>query len=411
MIQSVTIDNFLGERVTCDLDNPFGHGLNVTGVDGIAPENIGIVTQDLALLDGSVYSSSRAPEREITISFRFLGVGTDDVEQTRHRLYRCFGGLGRPVRLHFQTEDNVLYIDGLVKSSTADIFSDSETAAVTIVCPDPWFRSETVLKTVVFDHINEGEGFEFDAKDYGYEIQNRIEFGSYDSRYAFRDSVSFEVYNPGDRDIGCIIRAMCTKNTDVDGSIKLMHISFENSTTGELSMANLSTEKDEVLEFHQWDIYEMNSIPGYKMINFYKYGVTDERSHARVSDTYKVMPALPWEQVPDFFSKTWAEQAKLMTDYRERYAGWFPRLTEAAYPMGYFQDSELLYNGGKGVPADTYTVTPHLNLYDRNHKWFKLQKGWNTVQVGLRSGHWGDSKNELPNFEVSIEYEPMYEGV
>lgn len=394
MIYKVVVDNFLGESTTCELANPYGHGLNITDISGIGPESISVVTQDLALLDGSVYSSSRAPERDITISFRYLGVESDDVERTRHRMYRAFGGLGRQVRLHFHTGDNVLFIDGYVKDISADIFSADETASVAIVCPDPWFRSETVLKTVLFDHINEQDGFEF-VTDYGYEIQNRYEFGSYDTRYAYRDSVDFDVYNPGDRDIGCVIRAMSLSEDPID----LFHISFTNETTGEFSQANLSTLEGQVLRFNQYDIYEMNSIPGYKMINFYKYA-RNQTVKAAMDEKYDTMPGDPrGTDVANFYTNPWYEQIASLDAYRRLYAKWFDEFTDIAYPM----DST--------VEADTYNIIPHLNLYDRHYKWFKLRKGWNTIGVMLRSGHWGDSGNELPHFEVTIEYEPMYEGV
>ena len=446
MIRSVTIDNFLGESVECVLEDPFEHGLNITSVDGITPEDINVVTQDLALLDGSVYSSSRAPERQIQITFRYYPED-GDIEHARHTMYRYFG-LGRKIRLHFRTDENVLWIDGYVKSSSGDIFSDAETVTVTILCPDPWFRSETVQRTVILDHTNEYEGFEF-VTDYGHEVEEMITFGERDVRDALEHGGNFRVFNPGDRDIGCIIRAMFVPPYPYDQSVNLFHIAFVNNTTGEQSVANLGNStttygKDtQYLTFKPWDVYEMNSIPGYKMINFYRltqskdWVVDDGKALAGARE--RSMPSWPQDNASYWYVdgdpakgvQTRDEQLRQMAEWKRKYYHWATASKDDADGVDYTSTGmrELMYpHGGSIDPKgetdpvsgkwEKYEIKPHLNLYDRHYKWFKLQKGWNDIQVLLLSTDatgsylsWQHAQSEVEKFEITVEYDPLYEGV
>lgn len=452
MIRSVTIDNFLGESVDCVLEDPFAHGLNITDISGITPEDINVVTQDLALLDGSVYSSSRAPERDITITFRYYPAD-GDIEHSRHIMYEYFG-LGRKIRLHFHTDENVLWIDGYVKSSSGDIFSDKETVSVDIVCPDPWFRSETVAKTVLLDHTNERYGFEF-VTDYGHELEDRIEFGESDERYAFRYGINFRVFNPGDRDIGCVIRAMyMPASTSLADTLDLFHIAFVNNTTGEQSVANLGNTREtkaedaNYLTFQPGDIYEMNSIPGYKMINFYRLEKSQKRTQrdgaARAGEREFSEPVYPgtlktyWYVGGDPINGPTAPEERLrqMSEWKRKWHHWATStndetdgidfrghgMLELMYPHGEEPDKTDGTEHDESDPLkgtwEKYRVVPHLNLYDRNYKWFKLQKGWNDIQVLLLSSE--ATGEELPwdaaiynegKFDITIEYDPLYEGV
>ena len=447
MIRAVTIDNFLGESVECVLEDPFEHGLNITSVDGITPEDINVVTQDLALLDGSVYSSSRAPEREISITFRYYPED-GDIEHARHTMYRYFG-LGRKIRMHFRTDENVLWIDGYVKQSSGDIFSDAETVTVTVVCPDPWFRSETVEKTVLLDHINELDAFEF-VTDYGHELEDRIEFGECDSRYAFEHSINFRVFNPGDRDIGCVIRAMFMPNRAAYEELKVFHIAFVNNTTGEQSVANLgntantTADKTNYLTFKPWDIYEMNSIPGHKMINFYRLEQSQHwvqaAGQAQGGARELSCPTYPPDNIDYWYRNadptqptTREEQMAAMAEWKRRYHHWANATNDEQDGADYSKTGmlELLYPHGERTAEDPYDesdptkgkwekyrIIPHLNLYDRHYKWFKLQKGWNEIQVLLLSTTatgtevpWDNAVYNADKFQISIEYDPLYEGV
>lgn len=272
MIESVTITNFLGETVECVLSNPFGHGLNITNITGLGPEEINLVTQDLALIDGSVYSSSRKSQRNIVITYKFIE--TPDIEIVRHRTYDLFG-LGRWVRLIFKTDHRVLWIEGFVESNSPDIFSDGETDQVSIVCPDPWFRSSITDRSVMLDDGDLGTcGFEFET-DYGREMVDRICFS--ERSYSATDH-RYVAYNEGDRDVGFVLRFICKEET------ALSHAYITNVTTNEqmwLHCTNYRTYKP-------GEIYQVNTIPGYKMIYIYE-NQTDENGQFT---GYKIIPTL-----------------------------------------------------------------------------------------------------------------------
>lgn len=418
MIRSVTIDNLMGKQLECVLADPWAHGLNITDVQGITPEGINVVTQDLALLDGSAYSSSRAPERDITINFRYAP-GDGDIEHARHNMYELFS-LGRFVRLYFNTDENFLWIDGIVKDISADIFSNAETASVDITCPDPWFRSSSVEKVVRFTHINEGNAFEFPFS-IGHDPEERVQFGEYDGRWTFKTSNVFRIFNPGDRDIGCVIRAMRTSIGD--DPIEIQHIAFRNITLNETSIAMLnydgttSTDKDEHLDFNWGDVYEMNSIPGYKMINFYKLEL-NEQYKTDLAELYAKYADIPYpmDNHSEWDSMSQDEQIKAIAEWKPKYQEWFEEFNERLRPDGTLvldeatEDDETEKYIPK-IPPNLYTVTKHLNMFDRGHDWIHLRRGWNEIDVTLRSGPIGATQNEVPNFEITIEFDPLYEGV
>lgn len=274
MIQSVEIENFLGEHVECVLTNPFGHGLNITNISGLGPEAINLVTQDLAIIDGSVYSTQRKSERNIVITYRFIEA--PDIETVRHRTYDLFG-LGRWVKLTFNTDHRSLWIEGFVESNEPDIFSDGETSQVSIICPDPWFRANIQNKaTLLGVEDSEPCGFEF-VTDYGFEMADRICFSERTRKtYSSEDEMPeyrYSVYNEGDRDVGFVLRFVCKQETH------LSHAYVINNTTGQMMTLHCSNYR----LYKPGDIYQINTIPAYKMISIYELGS---------DNTYKITPAL-----------------------------------------------------------------------------------------------------------------------
>lgn len=136
MIYTIIATNAKGDSVELDLANPWAGGIAVTGASGLGPAEGTINTVNFATSDGALFNSSRIKSRDIELNLKFLG---SDIEEVRHRLLRYFR-VKHPITLDFITDYRHTYITGHVEKNEIDIFSNSEGADITIVCPNPFFR-------------------------------------------------------------------------------------------------------------------------------------------------------------------------------------------------------------------------------------------------------------------------------
>ena len=136
MIYTIIATNAKGDSVELDLANPWAGGIAVTGASGLGPAEGTINTVNFATSDGALFNSSRIKSRDIELNLKFLG---SDIEVVRHKLLRYFR-VKHPITLDFITDYRHTYITGHVEKNEIDIFSNSEGADLTIVCPNPFFR-------------------------------------------------------------------------------------------------------------------------------------------------------------------------------------------------------------------------------------------------------------------------------
>lgn len=136
MIYTIVATNDKGDSVELDLANPWAGGIAVTGASGLGPADGTINTVNFATSDGALFNSSRIKSRDIELNLKFLG---SDIEAVRHRLLRHFR-VKHPITLDFITDYRHTYITGHVEKNEIDIFSNSEGADITIVCPNPFFK-------------------------------------------------------------------------------------------------------------------------------------------------------------------------------------------------------------------------------------------------------------------------------
>lgn len=136
MIYTIIATNAKGDSVELDLANPWAGGIAVTGASGLGPAEGTINAVNFATSDGALFNSSRIKSRDIELNLKFLG---SDIEAVRHKLLRYFR-VKHPITLDFITDYRHTYITGHVEKNEIDIFSNSEGADLTIVCPNPFFR-------------------------------------------------------------------------------------------------------------------------------------------------------------------------------------------------------------------------------------------------------------------------------
>lgn len=162
MIYTIIATNAKGDSVELDLANPWAGGIAVTGASGLGPAEGTINTVNFATSDGALFNSSRIKSRDIELNLKFLG---SDIEAVRHKLLRYFR-VKHPITLDFITDYRHTYITGHVEKNEIDIFSNSEGADLTIVCPNPFFRLRDPAKgknSVRF--IKYTPSFEFEFQD------------------------------------------------------------------------------------------------------------------------------------------------------------------------------------------------------------------------------------------------------
>lgn len=142
MIQSFTVTNPNGKSMVCELTNPWKEGLAVASIDGLGPGQATINVADISSMDGGRFNSARKSARNITFTLIFTENDTLTVEDIRRKCYTYFP-IKKQVKLKFTTGNGKTfkdyYIEGRVESNEPTIFSSSEGATVSILCPNPYF--------------------------------------------------------------------------------------------------------------------------------------------------------------------------------------------------------------------------------------------------------------------------------
>lgn len=153
MLYSVTVTNPKGEALELELANPEKSGLAVANVEGLSPPKATINGQQIATVDGMMYSGARAESRNIVFTLVMQSrdanssYGLLSIEDARHLTYRYFP-LKKKINMAFRTDSGVYYIDGYVESNEVPIFSSEEYAQISVICPNPYFTTKGEARTI-----------------------------------------------------------------------------------------------------------------------------------------------------------------------------------------------------------------------------------------------------------------------
>lgn len=178
MIKSVTVTNYLGDSLKMELGKPEESGFLITSIDGLGPAQGDVSMTELAAADGSVYNSARVETRNIVINIKYLFA--DTIEEARLKSYKYFP-VKKKLTLLIETDNRLATIDGYVESNSPDIFSNSETTQVSILCAYPYFYSagEDGNQLTVFSGIEPMFEFEFSNESL---TESLLEFGEIRNR-------------------------------------------------------------------------------------------------------------------------------------------------------------------------------------------------------------------------------------
>lgn len=235
MIKTVKVTNYRGEILTLDLANPYDSGLAVTDIDGLGPEKATINTVEIATNDGSMFNSARIESRNIVLSLRFVGT---NIEECRRFTYKFFP-LKKTLTFEVITDERQAAITGYVESNEPDIFSKTESTKISIICPDPYFKSSPNSNvTVVF--YGEEPLFEFPFENEGDEPQ--LELGQ------INRVTEANVPYDGDSEVGAIFTVHAlgpAKNVRIDNldTREYMIINIDLETGDDLVISTVTGSK------------------------------------------------------------------------------------------------------------------------------------------------------------------------
>lgn len=120
----------------------------VLSIEGLNPSSAQVNRATMAGLDGSKFNSAKLQERNIVITLKLKG----EIENNRIELYRFF----KPKYLctfFYKNKNRDVYIEGYTETVEITPFTNNETMQISIICPNPYFRSvknleESISKTI-----------------------------------------------------------------------------------------------------------------------------------------------------------------------------------------------------------------------------------------------------------------------
>lgn len=229
------IENSNGEVLTLSGNEPVYQIIDITGLN---PPKAQINTSTIVGLDGAVFNSSKLETRNIVLTIKING----DVEANRQQLYNYFRTKSW-CKFYYSNQNRDVSIEGYVESVECNLFTNNETAQISIICPYPYFKSlSEILQTL--SHTNALFTFPFTI-----ELGSPVVISEYTTG-------GINVYNSS-ADTGAII--------EIDFSNSASSIELKNTTTGDDLVLNYS--------FQSGDKVIINTNKGQKSITLIRAGV------------------------------------------------------------------------------------------------------------------------------------------
>lgn len=254
MIYAVTVTNNADESIRLELANPYETGIAIIDIGGIGQEGADINVSEIATIDGGIFNFARRSTRTITFTFLLLWANT--VEESRHRVYKYFP-IKKKVHLLFETEERLLEIEGYVETNSAGIFSQEETQTVSVVCPDPNFYG-VGEETELFTGVQPWFEFPFSNESL---TRPLIEFG-----HVMADTTATFHYN-GEIDTGMIITIH-----GLTGGAEYITL-WNNKTSERIIIDTTRLAQIAGYNFDYGDDIVISTMPGNKYATFWRKGV------------------------------------------------------------------------------------------------------------------------------------------
>ncbi len=213
----------------------------VASIRGLNPPQGQVNLTTIVGLDGAVYNSAKLETREIVITIRITG----DAEANRLTLYRAFR-TKEWCRFYYSNGAVDVWIDGYVQNVECDLFQMAEVAQISIICPQPYFKS---VEEVIADISSRTALFTF---PFTINESDPIPISSYDA------DATATVVNKTATPTGVIIEM------DFQGAVN--KITVQNTDTAEHITLNYN--------FIEGDRVTINTNPGEKSVRLTRNGET-----------------------------------------------------------------------------------------------------------------------------------------
>lgn len=135
---SLSVQNQRGEKLQLSYNSDY-----VVRAEGLNALTANINSTKSAGADGSRFNSAALNERNIVFYIKI----NPPVAANRNKLYKFFNTKNK-LRIFYKNKLLNVFIDGIVETFNCEMFSNNETAIVSIICNDPYFRdtSETIIE-------------------------------------------------------------------------------------------------------------------------------------------------------------------------------------------------------------------------------------------------------------------------
>lgn len=233
---------------TAKIENSNGDLLTLTGqeavfqvinIAGLNPPAAQINTTTIVGLDGAVFNSSKLQTRNLVLTIKING----DVETNRLLLYSYFKTKDK-CKFYYTNNSLDVSIEGYVESVECDLFTNSEKAQISILCPYPYFKS---LSEILTDSSNITPLFVF---PFSINIDEPVVISTLD------DTEGIAVFNSSESETGAIV--------EIDVNDSVSSIEIKNTSTGD--------DLKLVYSFLSGDKIIINTNKGQKSINLIRGG-------------------------------------------------------------------------------------------------------------------------------------------
>lgn len=233
---------------TAKIENSKGDLLTLTGqeavfqvinIAGLNPPAAQINTTTIVGLDGAVFNSSKLQTRNLVLTIKING----DVETNRLLLYSYFKTKDK-CKFYYTNNSLDVSIEGYVESVECDLFTNSEKAQISILCPYPYFKS---LSEILTDSSNVTPQFVF---PFSINIDELVVISTLD------DTEGIAVFNSSESETGVLV--------EIDVKDSVSSIEIKNTSTGD--------DFKLVYSFLSGDKIIINTNKGQKSVNLIRGG-------------------------------------------------------------------------------------------------------------------------------------------
>lgn len=232
---TLIVENERGEQ----LELTHNENYDVLEVIGLNPPTAAINTVEIAGFDGARFNSSRLEPRNIVIMLNIR----PHIETNRLALYKYFR-VKRYIKIYYKNEHRDVYAEGYVESFENNIFTQLQQPQISIICPNPFWKSASELQ-VQFSNTEALFEFPFSISSEGIEF-SRI------------NKITTTYINAGDVETGGIIKFHATTN-------QILNPTFYNRTTNKYFGLNF--------DMYENDVITINTQQGEKSVTLLRNGV------------------------------------------------------------------------------------------------------------------------------------------